>query len=147
MLLQKKLDYPKCVDNVRAGIVVSASVFSAGTMLGLQLGNGRVAAIFARGFLLCILAAVCLAFEYLLRSWWQWRRKRPATWQFTLQGMIAFTTMAAIVSAFVHYLGPIFLLVFLILLVSGVILAGAIFATMMELIHRPRSPENRRSVR
>ena len=91
---------------------------------------------FATGTLACVVAAVVLAVEYLIRAWIQRPNRKLAPYQFTLAGMFILTTGVAVICACFKILGP--------RAIVWMILAMLAIACLVESIQRPRAGKGRR---
>jgi len=121
----KKIDFGRKV--VLAALFLCAGVF----VLGLMTRSEVLAALSFLIYIACIVAIIVFAVEYLVRWWVTSRRNQMAAYQFSLAGLLALTTVVAIICAAFQLLG--------VATIPVLIIAVVIIACGAEVIHRDKS--------
>ena len=118
-------------------MAIGMAAFGLGLVVSINvIGDGLLAAIFGIGVLACVVAAIGLAVEYLIRAWIQRPSRKLAPYQFTLAGMFILTTAVAVICACFKILGPV--------AIVWMILAMLVVACLVESIQRRRAGNGRR---
>lgn len=135
--------YVKYIDRVRKAVAIVFTTCGAGVVICANLRYETGATVFGVGVAACVVAAIGLACEYLVRTWVTRPSRQLAPYQFTLAGMLGMTACVALVCSCLKVFGP----VTIALLVVAVVLV----ACFVEAAHRsgadqarPKSPERER---
>jgi hypothetical protein len=123
--------YEKRIDNLRKGVAIARGVCAVGVALGVGLDSPTLLWVCTIVAGACVVSAIGLAAEYLIRAWLLRPNRKLAPYQFTLAGMFILTTAVAVICACFKVLGPI--------AIVWMILAMLVIACIVEGIQRARA--------
>jgi hypothetical protein len=89
--------YAKLIDRARIAVAVAMAVCGTGAVVCANLHYRFWEEVFEIAVCGCVLAAVGLAFEYLVRAWLERPGRRLPKYQFSLAGLLGLTTGVAVV--------------------------------------------------